>query len=530
MRDIPITESANGGLRLRSARNQDWIFLGGLTLGALLLAAVGLGNTPLRDWDEGYYGTVAQDMFQRGGWLYPTYQGEPFFLKPPLLFWLLLISYHLGDISEWTSRLPPAGIAALGTPLLYLLGRQLGQAPRAAFWSAAVYLTLLPAARLGRLAMFDGMINTFLILTLLCLLRGFVYPRWWLGAGLGLGAIALCKGVLALAFGGLIFLWLAWEGKLGIIARWPLWFGLGLGFAPVIGWYGLQFQRYGAAFGAVHFQSQGVNRLTTAVEGNQGAPWFYLLEMAKYTAPWLLFLPGGLVLAWHQRNQTWSRLPLTLGGGFFLLISLMGTKLPWYVLPVYPFYALLVGAQLEALWTYRRPYPRRLGIVLMILGVGVFGAGLYLGFQANKFWILPLGLTLFLGLGTAGLLLFRRRREFILPLLAGLYLGLGWLMISPDWNWEVNEAFTVKPVGALIRAKTPAGATIYASIPYSRPSLDFYSRRLVLSVGEGELQERAQRGDYLLLDPDALPRFSRPGAEILGQAGDFTLLRTAPNP
>ena len=169
-----------------------------LTAAALLLGLVGLGNVPLRDFDEGYYATVAQDTYLRGDWRFPTYHGQGFLLKPPLIVWLISLSYSLLGINEFSTRLPMAVLSALAVPLLYGIGREIFQERKAALYSAVILLTLLPVVRLGRLAMLDGMINTFLLWSLFCLLKGRKNPRWLLGIGFGLGAIALCKGVIVL--------------------------------------------------------------------------------------------------------------------------------------------------------------------------------------------------------------------------------------------------------------------------------------------------------------------------------------------
>ncbi|MGL5035107.1 MAG: ArnT family glycosyltransferase, partial [Microcystaceae cyanobacterium] len=174
---------------------QAWLIL--LAIASLFLWLINLGKLPLRDWDEGYYGTVSQDMFNHQEWLFPTYQGQPFWLKPPLIFWLMHLSYNAFGINEWSSRLPTAIITALGVPLIYLIGRQLYRNNLTAILSASVYLTLLPVVRLGRLAMLDGMINTFFLIAIFSLLKGLKSARWLIGVGIGLGLVALSKGVLA---------------------------------------------------------------------------------------------------------------------------------------------------------------------------------------------------------------------------------------------------------------------------------------------------------------------------------------------
>ena len=45
---------------------------------------------------------------------------------------------------------------------------------------------------------------------------------------------------------------------------------------------------------------------TTAVEGNKGEVWYYILELAKYSFPWLIFFPGGLIVAWKKRQKKFN--------------------------------------------------------------------------------------------------------------------------------------------------------------------------------------------------------------------------------
>ncbi|XTZ11966.1 MAG: ArnT family glycosyltransferase [cyanobacterium endosymbiont of Rhopalodia inflata] len=184
--------------------NQDISWFIFLSLSALILYLIGLGNLPLRDWDEGYYGTVAKDIYKSGNWLYMTYHNEPFLLKPPLIIWLINMSYLIGGISEFTTRFTCAFLTACGVPLLYLIGRNIFPSRLPAIFSTLVYLTLLPMVRHGRLAMLDGPINTFFLFSIFCLFQSFYQNFWIIGVGIGLGLIAFTKGTLVIALGGIL--------------------------------------------------------------------------------------------------------------------------------------------------------------------------------------------------------------------------------------------------------------------------------------------------------------------------------------
>lgn len=493
-----------------------------LTLAALALGLMALGNAPLRDFDEGYYATVAQDTYLRGDWRFPTYHGQGFLLKPPLIVWLISLSYRLLGISEFSTRLPMAVLAAIAVPLVYLIGREVFRERQTALYGALILLTLLPTVRLGRLAMLDGMINTFFLGSTLCFLKGRQNTRWLIGVGVGLGAIALCKGVIVLALGGLLALAMVWMGEGRLMKRWPLWLGLGLGFAPVLWWYGLQMAHYGEVFWQVHFQSQSFDRLGTAVEGNAGPPWFYLLEIAKYTAPWLFFLIPAVGLTLREWRQDWAKLVLCLGAGFLAIVSAMSTKLPWYGLPSYPFLALMGGYYLTVL-TAKKRYPSFIGYLLAVTTVLVLIAGLYLGITEKQGLIMAIAIVLASGFGYAVWHYFQGSPRFVWGIVGGLYGGLCLLMLSPLWNWEVNEAFAVPPVGDLIKQQTPAKTLIYTSFAYSRPSLDFYGDRQVVAENDERLRQLARQGNYLLLDPAAQERLALQDLQWRGQAGEFTL-------
>jgi 4-amino-4-deoxy-L-arabinose transferase-like glycosyltransferase len=300
----------------------------GLLVASLILWLIGLGNLPLRDWDEGTYAIVAREIYRTGNWLYPTIQGDPFLLKPPLMQWLIAICYHIGGVQEFTTRFPGAFLTALGVPLLYLIGRLAFRENLPALFSALVYLTLLPVVRHGRLAMLDGMTISFFLLLLFCVLKARHDKKYALGIGFYLGLITLTKGMLVVVLAGIAGLFILANKQLAILKNPFLWIGMLLGNAPAIAWYFAQWQHYGDIFLQVHFQSQAFDRLGKAVEGNTGPVWYYLLEVIKYGFPWLLFLPGGLYLSWKNRDTAWGCLTLIGTIFYFAIVSLMGTKLP----------------------------------------------------------------------------------------------------------------------------------------------------------------------------------------------------------
>ncbi len=496
-----------------------------------------LGGLPLRDWDEGLVAQVAREISQTGQWLYPTMWGEPYLNKPPLVHGLVAISYRLGGINEWTARLPGAILSALSVPLLYGIGREIFHRRSAAVCASLVYLTTLPVVRNGRLAMLDGTLVCFLLLLVWCALRSRRNRQYALGMGIALGLVCLTKGVMiGVLLGGITIVFLAWDTP-RLLRSGYLWLGALLGSMPVVGWYGAQWLHYGQLFWGNNLVNQSFLRILTDVESNGGPPWFYLLELLKHNIPWLVFLPLGCKLAWENRSLSWAKLAIVWSSLYLVAISLMATKLPWYILPLYPALALLEGAALVELWqqgkhigTPQFPAPLYdrvwMGLFALLAVAGWVGFG-YFGW-----WSEPpqpdlqlLFAAVALTMSTVSILLAQQDAQFLPVLIWGTFLSLLLFVSSDHWVWELAEAYPVKPVAAILQ-QVPAKQKIYTSYPYNRPSLNFYSEHLVLPADAKQLKQqwRRETQPYLLLDQAAIDSLKLKSAKPLGTAAGWTLV------
>jgi 4-amino-4-deoxy-L-arabinose transferase-like glycosyltransferase len=213
----------------------------GFFITALLLWGVCLGDLPLNDWHEAIRALIAREIYRTGNWLYPTLHGEPYFFKPPLMHWLIALSYHIGGVTEFTTRLPAAFFSACGVPLLYLVGREIFLEHLPAIFAAGVYLTLLPVVQHGRQAMLDGISVSLFLLVLLCLLKSRQDQRWAVGIGLGLGAIAFTKGLLVVPLAAIAGAFVIIHVKLALFRNSYFWLGILFGNLPVLAWYVAQY-------------------------------------------------------------------------------------------------------------------------------------------------------------------------------------------------------------------------------------------------------------------------------------------------
>ncbi|CEJ42957.1 Glycosyl transferase, family 39 [Umezakia ovalisporum] len=513
-------------LDMRPFTAKEWLF--SFLVGSLILWLIFLGNLPLRDWDEGTVAQVAREIWRAPlgsmGWLYPTLGDEPYHNKPPLLHLLIAWAYSLGGVNEWTTRLPGAVLTALGVPILYLVGGLVFQQNLPAVFATLVYLTMLPVVRHGRLAMLDGTSISFFLLMLFFLLKARQNKYYGLGVGICLGLITLTKGMLVLLLGAIACLFLIAEGQLSLLKNPYFWAGMLFGTGAPLAWYIAQWQHYGENFLQINFQSQTFNRLVQSVEGNSGPLWYYLIELIKYGCPWLIFVPTSLHLAAKKHHTTWARLILLGTIVYFVSISVMRTKLPWYVMPVYPFLALAVGVKLSEVWQHRHLINKYWAVLLATIAMAGLGGCIYFAFVDPQYILIIMSLVLAISMGTAAWLVKQRHRLFIPVLFAGMYLVLGLLMSSQFWIWELNEAFPVKPVATLIRSHVAPGTKIYTSFAYGRPSLDFYCDCQVIPADITVLPQMLLDKSYLLLDSKTLANMNFYNRKIIGVSEGFTLI------
>ena len=497
-------------------KENKWLLI--LFIAALFLYTFNLGELPLRDWDEGIVATAAREIYRAKigdyTWLYPqNIDGSPYWNKPPLVHNLIALSYRFFGVSEWSTRLIPSMISALCVPLLYFIGREVFDKQKTALLSTVVYLTLIPVVRHNRLAMLDGAVTFEFCLAIWCLLKlqnSSFYKRLYIfGIGISLGLLCLTKGIaIACLLSFIILLFIIAEIKTFLpLFSWQTIFILILCISPAIVWYGLQYAHYGREFLNYNLGTQTFNRVIDTVENNSQPIWYYILELVEYSLPWLIFLPGGIKLAIKQWQKTWAKLALIWFGVYLVAISLMTTKLPWYIMPLYPAFSLLVGANLERILERKKKTKNNIYRAwLLLLSVIFWLASIYFAFFSNprdtNLFLIAVILAIAFTLTT--ILISQQSNYFIITISVGMYIALLTLFNTPHAIWELAEAYPVQPVAKLVRENTPSATTIYTSYPYYRPSLNFYSDRSIVPISEVNLQQivSSNKETYLLLSQD----------------------------
>lgn len=309
-------------------------------------------------YDECAYAEIAREMDLRGDYIAPELNGEPFFEKPPLLYWTQVLGYRLLGVSPAGARLGN-GLAALALlAALYLAARRpLGE--RAALLAAALLGSSLQFAGMAWIALTDLLLTLFLVLALVCAHEAFERDRagraggtrWFLLAATAASIAVLAKGLIGLLLpGAAAFAFLLTTRRLKTVLT-PTRLVGGTLIAVLLGgsWYLLVGLTHAGGFGFLkelliehHF-----GRFSGAMQGHSGPIYFYVPVLLLGLLPWSpLLLPALARRGCFEAETERGRFLRIFGLGAlicFALFSITATKLPNYALPIFPCAALLVA-------------------------------------------------------------------------------------------------------------------------------------------------------------------------------------------
>jgi len=131
-------------------RYQFWI-----VAAAVVIYFTHLGGTALWDMDEALYASCAREMFQRGDWVVPWFNGHMFPEKPVLMFWTMMGGFELFGVNEFGARFFSA-VLGIGTALCaFHLGRIVANA-RVGFWTGLITASTLIFTVSARAATVDS--------------------------------------------------------------------------------------------------------------------------------------------------------------------------------------------------------------------------------------------------------------------------------------------------------------------------------------------------------------------------------------
>ena len=327
----------------------------------LLTAAVAfvllykLGSVALFEPDEGRNAEKAREILLLNDWITPHENFYPVLDKPIFFYWLIALFYQLFGVSEWTARLPSL-LSAFGCVFLIYRFSRAYWGRWVALWSALILVTSVEFFILGRTVIFDMPLTFCETVALLAFYEAEQSENrrrraaLCLAMYLALGAGTLIKGLVALVIPGIVFfLFILLRRRWQILRRIYIIPGAGVFLAVVLPWY-LQAEARNPGYLNYYLWAEHFGRYTTA-SFDRSEPWYYFIGVALVGFfPWTLVLPWIIKNLWRRSwdDKTvylvlWVSVPL-------LFFSASHSKLPHYILPIFPALSILAGATLVGLY------------------------------------------------------------------------------------------------------------------------------------------------------------------------------------
>lgn len=311
-----------------------------------------LGSYSLVNGDEAFYQGVAEGMVESGDWLSVRFRGQPrardAFLNAPYHYWARATLISWFGSSLWTARFLAA---AFSSGLLFV----------ACWWTARLagavaglvcgllvlttyQLVFLHGARTGEL---EPLVAFFLLLSAATFARAIGGNRSFVPHHLCLLALMGLKSPLVLV---------ALIADLGVLTMWPAarplrnaWMRAGLLVLPLgLLWPAIQVWRLGdGAWTGIR------SLLESAAHGaEERTPGRHVTYYARWLAagafPWSLVVPLALVHWVRTRGrEAGPAAILVYPIGLLIFYLLVEQRFPWYVIPIYPFLAIIVATWLR---------------------------------------------------------------------------------------------------------------------------------------------------------------------------------------
>ena len=319
-----------------------------LGAGVLFILFHQLGVAALFEPDEGRNAEKAREILVLNDWITPHENFHPVIDKPMFFYWLIALSFKLFGISEGAGRIPSA-LAALGClGLVYHFARARWGEWQAR-WSALILLTSAEFFILSRTVIFDMSLTFFVTLALWAFYeaihtedlkrRRFLCLSMYLAFGAG----TLIKGLIGVVIPGMvIFSYLLLTKQWSVLRKLELIPGALIFLATTLSWY-LQADARNEGYLRYYFWDEHFARFTTT-NFDRTRPWYYFIIVGLIGFfPWTCLLP----LVAPRRRKDWlddKTLFLLLWAVLpFLFFSMSRSKLPHYILPIFPALAILTA-------------------------------------------------------------------------------------------------------------------------------------------------------------------------------------------
>jgi 4-amino-4-deoxy-L-arabinose transferase-like glycosyltransferase len=330
------------------------------TLLAIAIGVVWFANLDVRKLqhpDEGRYAEIAREMVVTGDWVTPRLNGIKYFEKPPLQYWLTAASFVAFETDEWTARLPGALAGFLTLAIVGYVGSVLASPTVGTYAALALAGCIWPFA-ISHMVTHDALLTFWLAAALGAFLLAQHWRddaarsrRWMLVAWAATAGGVMTKGLVAVVIpcATLVIHTLVTRDATPWKRLQPI-MGIGLFLLIAAPWFVAVSSR-NPEFARFFFIHEHFDRFLTTGHRRTGAWWYFLPMLAAGLLPWTGVFVWGIGARWRQPPAAaafdWLRFSIIWCAFVLVFFSVSSSKLPSYILPIFPAAALVLGVQLE---------------------------------------------------------------------------------------------------------------------------------------------------------------------------------------
>ena len=482
----------------------------GTLLALILLGSLfflpGLKRLPVTDRDEARFAQASKQMIETGNFVDIRFQTKPRYKKPIGIYWLQAASAKLAGTSPqreiWPYRIP----SFLGALFAMLLTFYFGSAffdRKTAFLSSLLLGSCILLQVEARLATTDAVLLATIVAMQGALGKLYLASpeaqTWrtamifWIACGAGI----LVKGpvpvlIAALTIGTLFVL----ERNRRFIRQLHPLPGVGVLLAMVLPWFLAIHAASGGQFVRKAFLSDVLPKLLGGQESHGAPPGLYLVLFPVLFWPGSLLAFDGLVEGWRRfRKERPVKFLLAWIIPTWVVFELIPTKLPHYILPVFPAVALLTSYVF--LKNGEKKPAERKGKLRIARMIYLWGCGI---------------ISFLLMIGIPGIVLYFHHRLSFAGVMAGISVPVVWYLLFVKTK---KPNAWVLGVGCGIAACLVTGPVFRSVLPSLRPL--WISRRVAVIV--------ARQGKF---PPPALASVGFHEPSLVFLLGTQTLLGEAP--
>jgi 4-amino-4-deoxy-L-arabinose transferase-like glycosyltransferase len=328
-----------------------------------------LGSMGLVDKTEPMFVEAARQMFVTGDWVTPYWNDATRFDKPPLIYWLITICFHIFGVHELAARLPSAIFAIALVILCFYTLLDYGfsiynQREKPDFKTACLgagILALNPAwIAWGRTGVSDMFLASSMDLGLLAFFLGYtqsetpkLQQKWFLASSIFTALAVLAKGPVAIVLpGAIIIAFLLYVGQFKqVFKEIPFIKCILLFLAISVPWFVLVIMANGQIYIDTFFGYHNLQRYTSVVSNHPGPFYYYLPVILIALIPWSFYLPIAIARLNFWKINLFINSDRREHLGIFALIwftivvvffSISVTKLPSYILPAIPAAVIII--------------------------------------------------------------------------------------------------------------------------------------------------------------------------------------------